>query len=65
MLEQDWFSGLDAAAAYCLIREHRPARVVEIGSGHSTRFIARAIRDGARRPNSTRLIPPRCIGRLA
>ena len=39
--------GLDAAAAYCLIREHRPARVVEIGSGHSTRFMARAIRDGA------------------
>jgi predicted O-methyltransferase YrrM len=43
---QDWFSGLDAAAAYALVRERRPRRVVEVGSGHSTRFIARAIADG-------------------
>jgi predicted O-methyltransferase YrrM len=43
---QDWFCGLDAAMLYALIRQHRPARVVEIGSGHSTRFAARAIADG-------------------
>lgn len=43
---QDWFCGLDAAMLYAQIRRHRPARVIEIGSGHSTRFAARAIADG-------------------
>lgn len=43
---QDWFCGLDAAMLYGQIRARRPARVVEIGSGHSTRFAARAIADG-------------------
>jgi len=44
--QQDWFPGLDAAAAYALVREARPTRIVEIGSGHSTRFLARAVIDG-------------------
>ncbi len=44
--QQDWFPRLDAAMAYSLVRERRPARIVEIGSGHSTRFLARAVRDG-------------------
>ncbi|WP_420402912.1 class I SAM-dependent methyltransferase [Nisaea sp.] len=44
---QDWFPALDAAAAYVLVRERRPTRILEIGSGHSTRFLARAVRDGA------------------
>ena len=43
---QDWFPGLDAAFAYALVRERRPGRIVEIGSGHSTRFMARAVADG-------------------
>ena len=43
---QDWFPRLDAAVAYTLIRGARPRRVVEVGSGHSTRFIARAAGDG-------------------
>lgn len=43
--EQDWFPRLDAAIAYALIRTRRPQRIVEIGSGHSTRFMARAIAD--------------------
>lgn len=42
---QDWFPRLDGAAAYTLVRTLRPGRIVEIGSGHSTRFFARAIRD--------------------
>lgn len=45
-LDQDWFPRLDAALAYTLVRERRPRRIVEIGSGHSTRFLARAIADG-------------------
>ncbi|MEQ9812898.1 MAG: class I SAM-dependent methyltransferase [Azospirillaceae bacterium] len=43
---QGWFCRLDAAAAYVMVRRSRPARIVEIGSGHSTRFLARALRDG-------------------
>ena len=44
--EQDWFPRLDAAMAYALVRERRPPRIVEIGSGHSSRVMARAIIDG-------------------
>jgi Methyltransferase domain len=44
--EQDWFPRLDAAMAYALVRERRPRRIVEIGSGHSSRVMARAIADG-------------------
>lgn len=43
---QDWFPGLDGAAAYVLTRRLQPRRIVEIGSGHSTRFFVRAVRDG-------------------
>ena len=42
---QDWFPRLDGAAAYTLVRRLRPGRVVEVGSGHSTRFLARAAAD--------------------
>lgn len=44
--DQDNFPTLDAAIAYALLRRHRPARLVEIGAGHSTRFFARAVADG-------------------
>ncbi len=43
---QDWFPRLDAAAAYAMVRTRRPARIVEIGAGHSTRYMARAVSDG-------------------
>ncbi len=43
--DQDWFPRLDAAAAYALVRRLRPSRIVEVGSGHSTRFLARAVAD--------------------
>ncbi|NBC33375.1 MAG: class I SAM-dependent methyltransferase [Alphaproteobacteria bacterium] len=43
---QGWFPRLDAAVAYTLVRRHRPRRIVEVGSGHSTRFLARAAGDG-------------------
>jgi hypothetical protein len=36
---------LDAAVAYGVVHNIRPARIVEIGSGHSTRFMARAAAD--------------------
>lgn len=43
--DQDWFPRLDAAAAYALVRKEKPQRIVEIGSGHSTRFMAQAVKD--------------------
>jgi predicted O-methyltransferase YrrM len=43
---QEWFPPLDAAAAYAVVRGTAPRRIVEIGSGHSTRFMARAVADG-------------------
>src|SRR5262245_7969040 len=43
---QDWFPRLDAAAAYAMVRETKPQKIVEVGSGHSTRFMARAVADG-------------------
>lgn len=44
---QGWFPRLDAAAAYAMVRSRRPRRIVEVGSGHSTRFLIRAARDAA------------------
>ncbi len=44
--EQEWFPRLDAVAAYTLVRETRPRRILEIGCGHSSRFMAQAIADG-------------------
>jgi len=43
--DQDWFPRLDAAVAYAMVRDKRPGRIVEVGSGHSTRFMAEAIAD--------------------
>jgi hypothetical protein len=42
LLAQSWFPSLDAAIAYTLVRERKPQRIVEVGSGHSTRILARA-----------------------
>lgn len=46
-----WTSGflsrLDAAAIYTGITHFKPARIIEIGSGNSTHFMARAISDHA------------------
>src|SRR5262249_8929981 len=41
-----WFSALDAMALYTLVSHRRPPRIVEVGSGNSTKFAARAVRDG-------------------
>lgn len=59
---QDWFPRLDAAAAYTLVRALAPARIVEIGSGHSTRFMARAVADGGLSTRITAIDPaPRAV----
>jgi hypothetical protein len=54
---QDWFPRLDAAAAYAMVRATRPRRIVEVGSGHSTRFLARAVADGGLATRITAIDP--------
>jgi hypothetical protein len=55
--DQDWFPRLDAAAAYALVRSKPAQRIVEVGSGHSTRFIARAVKDGGLATRITAIDP--------
>ncbi|TAJ86427.1 MAG: class I SAM-dependent methyltransferase [Reyranella sp.] len=43
MFEQSWFPSLDAAVAYALVRERKPRRIIEVGSGHSTRVLSKAL----------------------
>lgn len=43
--DQDWFPRLDGAAAYGIVRKYKPKTIIEVGSGHSTRFMAQAIKD--------------------
>jgi hypothetical protein len=43
MLDQSWFPALDGAATYALMRDRKPQHVIEIGSGHSTRMLAKAL----------------------
>jgi len=54
---QAWFPRVDAALAYALTRGLQPARVVEVGCGHSTRFLARARRDGGLATEITAIDP--------
>jgi hypothetical protein len=42
--DNDFFVGMDAIALHCLVRHNRPQRVVEVGSGFSTRITAQALR---------------------
>ena len=55
--KQSWFPRLDAAAAYSLVRRHAPRRIVEVGSGHSTRFVVRALADGGLETEVTAIDP--------
>lgn len=45
--ENTSFSYGCAASTYCMLRKHRPRRVIEIGSGASSRVIAAALRRNA------------------
>ena len=63
---QDWFPRLDGAALYAIVRHGAPQRILEVGSGHSTRFLAQAVADGGFACTITCIDPqPRAdIGRL-
>ena len=45
--DQSWFPRTDGAAAYAMMATYRPRQVIEVGSGHSTRFMAAAAANGA------------------
>lgn len=52
-----WLPGLDSAALYSFLRSRTPRRYVEIGSGNSTLFAARAKRDGSLDTSFTSIDP--------
>lgn len=41
--DNPFFGLVDAAVAFALVREQRPSRIVEVGSGHSTRVLRVAL----------------------
>ena len=43
------FDSVDAEILYAMVRHFRPRRVIEIGSGHSTRLTAQAVRENQSR----------------
>jgi predicted O-methyltransferase YrrM len=45
VLGRGMFSTLDGMAAYTAVRKFKPKRIVEIGSGDSTYFLAQGVRD--------------------
>ncbi len=45
--DNPFFSSPDAEVLYVILRERQPRRLVEIGSGHSTRVARQAVIDGA------------------
>ena len=53
----DWLPALDGAAIYAFIRSRAPSLYIEIGSGHSTKFAARAVRDGRLRTRIVSIDP--------
>lgn len=58
-----YLSGLDIAALYTFVREYKPAKYVEVGSGNTTRVYVKAVRDVQRtdyavyRPHSISIEP--------
>lgn len=51
-----YFSGLDAGVYYGLIRDLKPARVIEIGGGYSTRIAAKALQRNREEGHAAELV---------
>jgi hypothetical protein len=45
-LRNTWFESVDAEILYSVVRRFRPQRIIEVGSGFSSRLIRKAIGDG-------------------
>ena len=57
------FSGADACVYYALVRRLQPPRVVEVGAGWSSRFLARAL-ERNERPTDVTIVEPEPNRRL-
>jgi hypothetical protein len=55
--ENTWLPALDAAALYCFLCLNKPKRYYEIGSGNSTKFARKAVRDHDLRTRITSIDP--------
>lgn len=53
---QMMFRSVDAEVYYCMVRHHLPRRIIEVGSGYSTRVAAAAIRRNIEEGHRTELI---------
>ncbi|HEY6231665.1 MAG TPA: class I SAM-dependent methyltransferase [Pyrinomonadaceae bacterium] len=56
-LQNGWFESVDAEILYGVLRRFQPARVVEVGSGFSTRVMRQAISDGELKTRITSIDP--------
>jgi hypothetical protein len=57
----DYFTSPDTEVLYSIIRIYRPARIIEVGSGNSTRISRQAILDGKLKSELIAIDPsPRC-----
>ncbi len=56
-LTTPWFCGLDSLSLYGLVAEYSPARYIEVGSGSSTKFTCRSIRDHGLNTHVTSIDP--------
>ncbi len=54
---QRFFSSLDAVALYGMLVEFQPKRLIEVGSGYSTKFARRAIREHSLATHITSIDP--------
>jgi hypothetical protein len=48
---------VDAEVLYAVLRHHRPRRIIEVGSGNSTRLMRQAIKDGGLHTHLTCIDP--------
>lgn len=55
--EPVWLLGLDTASLYAMVRRRGPRQYVEVGSGTSTKVVARARRDGGLATRITSIDP--------
>jgi hypothetical protein len=55
--DNEYFSSPDAEVLYALVRRFHPGRIVEVGSGHSTRVIRQAIVDAGLATRVTSIDP--------
>ena len=62
-LENGYFRSVDAEMLYSVVRHNKPRRIIEVGSGFSTRLMALAIKDGKLVTNGGRVLGVTATGK--